>query len=198
MVARHSLADNSNGYEKCAEAFIRSRSPLIGVATVRKWGRALPPGSAILDLGCGHGIPIGRALIEEGFSVFGVDASPRLIAEFQRNCPDAHTECAGVEDSAFFGRRFQGIVACGIVFLLKPEKQIALIGKIAEALEPGGSLIFTAPEQACTWNDVLTGHLSTSLGAQKYGEVLGRHGLTVVGEDSDEGDNHHYFVKKQR
>jgi cyclopropane fatty-acyl-phospholipid synthase-like methyltransferase len=133
-----------------------------------------------------------------GFSVFGVDASPRLIAEFQRNCPEAQTECAGVEDSAFFGRQFQGVVAWGIVFLLTPEKQIALIAKVAEALESGGSFIFTAPGQACTWSDVLTGQVSTSLGAQKYGEVLGRDGLAVLEEDSDEGDNHYYFAKKRR
>lgn len=197
MDAPHFPADNSNGYERWAEAFIRSRNPLIGAATVRKWSRTLSPGSAILDLGCGHGIPIARTLVEEGFQVYGVDASPRLIAAFQRNCPGATTECAGVEDAAFFGRWFQGVVAWGLVFLLKPEKQVALIAKIAEALEPGGSFIFTAPEQPCAWNDALTGRLSTSLGAPKYREILRARGLAVFGEGSDEGDNHYYFASKQ-
>src|SRR6266436_2802616 len=76
--------DEANGYEKVAEAFMSARNPQIGAVTVREWSRTLAPRSAVLDLGCGHGIPVSQALIEKGFTVYGLDASPKLIAAFRK------------------------------------------------------------------------------------------------------------------
>lgn len=70
-------SDKSNGWQSIAEIFMRLRNSGIGSARVREWSRTLPPGSSILDLGCGHGVPISQALIEDGFSVYGVDASKK-------------------------------------------------------------------------------------------------------------------------
>jgi hypothetical protein len=60
--------NQSIGYETVSGNFmsIRSRSS-IGVATVRDWATSLPLGGPILHLGCGHGMPISKALIDEGF-----------------------------------------------------------------------------------------------------------------------------------
>jgi 2-polyprenyl-3-methyl-5-hydroxy-6-metoxy-1,4-benzoquinol methylase len=75
--------DKSNGYEELAEAFMSARNPRIGPAIIREWSKTLPRGCAILDLGCGHGVPISEALIAEGFGVYGVDASAKMIAAFR-------------------------------------------------------------------------------------------------------------------
>ena len=73
------LPDASSGYEAVADAFMAVRSVSgVGAGTVRRWAGALPAGGAILDLGCGHGVPISRALIEDGFEVYGVGARKRL------------------------------------------------------------------------------------------------------------------------
>jgi cyclopropane fatty-acyl-phospholipid synthase-like methyltransferase len=53
--------DRSNGYDRIAGKHMRLRSPQIGVAAVLEWSAALPPGSSILDLGCGHGVPVSQA-----------------------------------------------------------------------------------------------------------------------------------------
>jgi hypothetical protein len=58
----------------------------------------------------------------------------------------------------------------------------------------GGNLLFTAPTQACTWTDALTGQPSTSLGAVAYRDILESHGLVVQEEFDDEGDNHCYVA----
>src|SRR5215813_12168803 len=94
--------DKSNGYEEAAVSFMSARNPRIGASTVRAWAQALAPGSSILDLGCGHGVPISQALTEQGFAVYGVDASPTLIGKFRERFPGAHAECSAVEDSEFF------------------------------------------------------------------------------------------------
>lgn len=189
--------DPSNGYEAVASEFVaRREQSSIGSATVRIWARSLPSGASILDLGCGHGVPISMALMNDGFVIYGVDASRTLTAAFRRQFPHAHVACEAVEDSRFFGRTFDGIVAVGLMFLLPAEVQRDLIGKVALALNPGGKFLFTSPVQTCTWTDVLTGRQSLSLGVEEYKAVLSAAGLTLVAEYVDEGDNHYYGACK--
>ena len=52
------------------------------------------------------------------------------------------------------------------------------------------------PAQSCTWADLMTGRQSLSLGADAYKAILFDAGLTVVGEDVDEGENHYYEAAK--
>jgi 2-polyprenyl-3-methyl-5-hydroxy-6-metoxy-1,4-benzoquinol methylase len=187
--------DASNGYEEIAGQFMAARNGRIGAATVREWGRTLPAGSAVLDLGCGHGVPISQTLIEDGFAVYGVDASTQMIAAFRERFPGARAECSTVEDSTFFGRKFDGVIAWGLMFLLPVESQAAVIKKVAGALNRGGTFLFTAPEQAVAWKDSLTGRESVSLGLQEYRRLLSAEGLALAGAEIDEGDNY-YFVCK--
>jgi 2-polyprenyl-3-methyl-5-hydroxy-6-metoxy-1,4-benzoquinol methylase len=191
------VADRSSGYERMARQFVRSRGPAdIGAATIREWTNTVKPGGTIIDLGCGHGVPISQALVEGGFDVYGVDASPTMIAEFEARFPEAHTECSPVEDSELFGRTFDGAVAWGLMFLLPQETQELVIGKVSRALEAGGRFVFTSPYQVCAWTDILTGTQSMSLGRDRYKELLAAAGLDLLGETSDEGDNHYYFASK--
>lgn len=188
----------SNGYETIASEFIARRDrSTIGTATIREWARTLPPGASILDLGCGHGVPVASALIGDGFALHAVDASPSMIAAFRDRFPSAHAVCEAVEESTFFGRTFDGVVAVGLMFLLEPETQRDLIPKIAQALHPGGRFLFTSPAQACAWTDVLTGQQSVSLGAEAYKGILSEAGLDLLGEHVDEGDNHYYSARRK-
>jgi 2-polyprenyl-3-methyl-5-hydroxy-6-metoxy-1,4-benzoquinol methylase len=188
--------DKSNGYEAAAKGFLSARNPRVGASTVREWSQTLPPGSSILDVGCGHGVPVSQVLAEEGFSVYGVDASATLIGEFSKRFPGAPVECSAVEDSEFFRRAFDGVVAWGLMFLLPPDVQLAAIRKIARALTPRGKFLFTSPKEAVKWPDALTGCESVSLGTECYRKILHAEGLILVGEQSDEGDNHYYLVSK--
>lgn len=190
--------DSSNGYEAVASEFMTRREQLgIGVATVRAWARSLKPGASILDLGCGHGMPISAALMDDGFVVYGIDASPSLIATFRSRSPRAHVACEAAEDSSFFGRKFDAVIAVGLMFLLPADVQDRLIRRVAQALNPGGRFLFTSPAEACTWEDMLTGQHSLSLGAVAYKDLLSGAGLDLVEECLDEGDNHYYDSSKR-
>ena len=175
---------------------MRVRNPRIGSATVLEWSKALPPGSSVLDLGCGHGVPISQVLINEGFRLYGVDASAKLITAFHQRFPEAYAECAAVEDSEFFRRTFDGVVAWGLMFLLPPDLQAIVIDKVGRALNPGGKFLFTSPEKALRWSDAMTGRVTISLGMEAYEQIVRAAGLHLAGEASDEGDNHYYFVSK--
>lgn len=191
--------DKSNGYEEIASIFISRRGQNVlgvGASVVADWSEILPTGARVLDLGCGTGVPITQTLIERGFDVYGVDASASMIAAFRARFPRIPVECSAVEDSNFFGRTFEGVVAWGLFFLLDAEDQRRLIAKVAAVLPTGGRLLFTAPSQSCSWTDAMTERISISLGHEVYRNALEAEGMLLIGTHRDEGENHYYFALK--
>ncbi|WP_342084777.1 class I SAM-dependent methyltransferase [Dyadobacter sp. OTU695] len=189
--------DKSNGYETHATTFIRCRSKGIdgvGAPSVRHWARALPPNATVLDVGCGTGLPISKTLIDEGLTVYGIDASPSMVQGFKENFPNIPVACEAAEDSSYFNRQFDAIIAWGLLFLLPEETQEIVIQKMANALYVGGKLLFTAPSQKMRWKDAITEVESVSLGAEKYNELIATSGLSLVEEFEDEGENHYYHA----
>ncbi len=193
-------SDPSNGYEAIAAEFIAGRGARpdvgVGVGTVREWARALRPGSSVLDLGCGPGYPIASVLVEVGLDVYGVDASPTMVEQFRTRFPAVPVECEAVETSDFFGRKFDAVIAWGLLFLLSPTAQTDVIQRVAAVLESGGRFLFTAPLQVCEWSDVMTDRRSESLGVEAYRRHLEAAGLRLDGEAEDEGGNHYYMAVK--
>lgn len=191
--------DKSNGYEQIAPIFIKGRGQAIngvGKSAVRKWAQALPINSIVLDLGCGTGIPVSMLLINEGMTVYAIDASPTLVKAFQQNFPNNHVACEAVEDSLFFCRKFDAIIAWGLIFLLPAELQEIVIQKTANALQTGGKFLFTATGKRNEWKDAMTDQHSLSLGPEKYKELLAASGLSLVEEFEDEGENHYFNAIK--
>ena len=156
----------------------------------------LRPGASILDIGCGSGVPISETLIHLGFAVHGVDASETLVAKFRGRFPDATVECKSVEESTFFNRTFDAVIAWGLMFLLPQGTQQSLIGKVARVLNSGGQFMFTSPIENCSWLDAMTGLRSVSLGQDAYARELKSHGFALIGNDEDEGGNYYYFASK--
>lgn len=192
--------DRSNGYEAVAAEFLArrgsGRSTGIGVHAVREWAQMLPKGVAVLDIGCGPGFPITEVLASEKLDVFAIDAAPSFVQAFQRNLPNTPIVCEAVQDSTFFDRTFDGVLAWGLMFLLSPEDQRRLIRRIANILVPGGRLLFTSPAEPLVWNDAMTGLESRSLGAEEYRKQLSAVGLFVTSEYEDEGQNHYFDASK--
>jgi SAM-dependent methyltransferase len=196
--------DGSSGYEGIADIYIAGRGtrPLvgdtIGAAIVRAWAEGFPPGATVLDLGSGPGEPSTRLLQEAGVATYAVDASSAMVAAFRERFPGVPIEHNTVEASAWFDRTFDGVLAWGLLFLLKPEAQALVIEKVARALNPGGHFLFTAPREPLAWLDAMTGRPSQSLGAQTYEGLLRDAGLAWVAEAQDEGGNHYYFVERRQ
>jgi SAM-dependent methyltransferase len=196
--------DRSNGYEAVAEEFLAwrgsssTRSTGIGVKEVRKWARTLLRGSSVIDLGCGPGFPITVVLVEEGLHVFGIDAAPSFVAAFRRNLPGIPILCEAVQESRFFDRTFDAVLAIGLIFLLKAEDQHRLIQTFADILVPGGRLLFTSTAKPHVWNDAMTGLESISLGAGDYRKLLGAAGISVAQEYKDIGESHYFDAFKEK
>lgn len=153
---------------------------------------ALSPGSSVLDLGCGSGVPIARALVGAGDKVVGIDASPTMIAALRERFPGPGAACEPLKSSMFFGRAIEAVVAWGLLFLLRGEARRRFFPRVAAALRTGGRLFFTAPVERCSWKDLSTGRTSRSLGGEACRDLLRASGFELVGEEDDEGENHSF------
>jgi chemotaxis methyl-accepting protein methylase len=89
-------------------------------------------------------------------------------------------------------RKYDGVVACGLIFLLTETDQRSVLRRAADALRPNGRLVFTAPNEALIWNDSITEMPSLSLGATVYEALLRDLGLDVSSGVIDEGGNCYY------
>jgi SAM-dependent methyltransferase len=168
------------------------------VKEVRKWARTVSRGSSVIDLGCGPGLPITAALVDEGLHVFGIYPAPSFVEAFQCNLPGTPILCEAVQESRLFDRTFDAVLAWGLMFLLQDEDQHRLIQRFAEILVPGGRLLFTSPAKPAVWSDVMTGLGSLSLGAERYRNLLGAVGISVAEEYEDEGENHYFDAFKEK
>ena len=189
------MSDPSNGYDTLSDDFIRARSQ-VGRDVVAQWADGLPDGSAVIDFGAGDGAPVTQALVDAALQVWAVDASPRMVAAFQKNLPNVPVACETGESGRFFERHFDGAVAIGLMFLLPEDAQVHLIRRVADILVPGGQFLFTAPQDAVTWDDALTGQPSLSLGDRRYRTLLADAKFDYVATCVDAGGNHYYAARK--
>ncbi|MFD2077923.1 Methyltransferase domain-containing protein [Actinopolymorpha cephalotaxi] len=162
----------------------------------------VPAGGAVLDLGCGCGVPVARALHEAGYAVTGVDLSDVQIARARALVPGATFLRADATAVEFPAGSFDAVVCLYALIHVPLDEQPALLARIASWLRPGGRLLATAGHTA--W----TGSEENWLGAPMwwshadaatYRGWLTRAGLTITGEEFvPEGDSGHSLFRARR
>ncbi len=98
------------------------------------------PGAAVLDLGCGNGLPTAARLAGR-YRVTGVDISPGQIAAARANVPAATFTTADMTELALPAGTFAAAVALYSVIHVPHEEHAALLARIAGWLAPGGVLV---------------------------------------------------------
>ena len=170
-------------YEAHAGAWdrLRGRELRLETAWLDRFAALLPSESSILDIGCGSGEPIARHLIERGFALTGVDASPSLIALCRERFPDREWLVADMR-ALDIDRRFDGLIAWHSLFHLRPDDQKAMFPRFAAHAAPGAALMFTAGhgagERIGEWQEEPLYH--ASLDAEEYDALLAANGFGLV------------------
>jgi ubiquinone/menaquinone biosynthesis C-methylase UbiE len=107
--------------------------------------RDLPPGSSVLDLGCGSGDPAG-ILIAQQHRLTGVDLSREQIKRARRNVPSGtflHADAASVH---FPDASFDAVVSFYTLEHVPRAEHASLFGSIHRWLRPGGLLLLSLEE----------------------------------------------------
>jgi SAM-dependent methyltransferase len=100
----------------------------------------LAPSTSVLDVGCGAGIPLTRALAEK-FDVTGVDISTHQIELARHNVPIARFINGDIAALEFPPAVFDAVVASYSFIHLPRVEHESLFHKIAGWLKPGGLLL---------------------------------------------------------
>ena len=132
-----------SGYDQCAAAYHESRKSQAGRELDALLG-VLDDGAAVLDIGCGAGVPVARTLAER-FSVTGVDISASMIELARANVPAGRFIRADVTSVEFAPSSFDAATAFYSIFHIPRTEHPALFRRIHDWLKPGGYLLCLLP-----------------------------------------------------
>lgn len=121
-------------YAREAEAYATSYAVSEELATFLA---LLPPGSRILELGCGGGQD-SEAMIAAGFDVLPTDGSPELAREAEKRL-GRPVDVLLFEDVAFV-EEFDGVWANACLLHVPKSSLAAILKKVHMTLRPGGVL----------------------------------------------------------
>jgi SAM-dependent methyltransferase len=102
----------------------------------------LPPGAAVLDLGCASGVPVAAELARQ-YRVTGVDISREHIEQAARNVPVAEFVCADARTVTFPDGHFEAAVSLYTFDHVPRQEHRALLGRLHQWLRPGGLLLLS-------------------------------------------------------
>ncbi len=193
------------GYDRCATAYDEARqreaNPELALVSSR-----LTDGAQVLDIGCGAGVPIARALAQR-FFVTGVDISGEQIRLARQHVPSGKFIQADIMAVDFPEATFDAVVSFYAIFHIPREEHAELLGRIRRWLKPGGYLLTTVSAQEETpytedgffgvqmyWSNYGLDHycrLLKSLGYQLLETTIIKHGYT---EEQDRATEHHPLI----
>ena len=134
----------SEGYDGIALQYlelVKSTGSTIRTKYLDMLHNLLSPGSTILELGCGAGVPMTRRLIDEGFKVTGVDISREQLALAEKNVPEANLILGDMTTFEFDDNSCDAVTAFYSITHIPRIEHPDLIISIFKILKPEGLLI---------------------------------------------------------
>jgi SAM-dependent methyltransferase len=117
---------------------------------INEFAAYLPGKAAVLDLGCGCGVPATQILVKQGFAVTGVDISDVQIDRAKKLVPGANFRCCDMCTLDFASQSFAAIVSLYALIHIPLEEQPALFAKLFDWIQPGGFLLATVGTESWT------------------------------------------------
>jgi SAM-dependent methyltransferase len=110
----------------------------------------IPPGGAVLDLGCGSGLPVAQDLTAAGYRVTGVDISDVQIDRARELVPSAQFIRADITAIKFEPASFDAVVSFFALIHVPVNDQPLLLRRVGRWLRPGGLFVATTGYGAWT------------------------------------------------
>ncbi len=171
-----------DAYDWCATAYNAARG--IEAPDALELLDDLPPGSRVLDLGCGAGVPVARTLAER-HAVVGIDLSTSMLRLARAQVRGASFLNADMGTIAFAPASFDALVSFYAIFHLPRELQPALFARAHRWLRPGGRLLVSLgrTDQPPYTEEFFGVEMYWShFGTVRYREMLGEAGFEIIEE----------------
>ena len=164
----------------------------------------VPAGGAVLDLGCGCGVPLARDLAASGYAVTGVDLSAVQVGRARRLVPTATFLHADASEVEFPASSFDAVVSLYALIHLPLDEQPPLLARVGRWLRPEGWLLATTGHRAWTgtedhWLGGDTPMWWSHADEATYRTWIGQAGLLVVAQEVvPEGEGAHALFWARR
>jgi ubiquinone/menaquinone biosynthesis C-methylase UbiE len=136
----------AQGYDQVADEYAALEAPDTPWPRLRRvqaFVAAMPPGSTVLDLGCGNGVPATRA-VAQSHSVVGIDISRGQIERARANVPGAEFRVGDARTIDFPDDSLDAVLALYLIDNVPASEYPALFARFARWLKPGGRLLLSA------------------------------------------------------
>lgn len=146
-------------------------------------------GMTVLDLGCGSG-RLSKEIADRGASVIGMDDSVDMLRVARASYPDLHFVQGNAERFSL-AEPVDAVFSNAVLHWIDASHQDGMIACIADALKPGGQLVFEMGGKDCAetvhlaLEQTFAAHGYTYRRSQyfptigEYAPILERHGLCV-------------------
>ncbi len=134
-----------SGYDQMAEQYLATKHPEdpLALGALEDLSSLLPSEAAVLDLGCGAGVPVTRWLADRGFAVTGVDVSAKQLELARTNVPEGTFLKADMTEVVFAPETFYAVVALHSIIHVPRTEHPTLLESIHRWLKLGGALLAT-------------------------------------------------------
>lgn len=169
------------GYDQIASLYESVRADEVE-PEINSFIELLVPGGEVLDIGCGAGVPITKALSQH-FNVTGVDFSGEMIAFAKNNVPEATLYHADIMDIDLPISHFNAAVSFYTLFHIPKERHRAFFERVNIWLKDGGYLLITlAREDEIPYIEEYLGVTMywSNFGLGDYKEMLDELGFEVL------------------
>ena len=143
------------GYDKLSYAYRGDETP-DDHAEYAEWvsilSKRLPEGAAVLDLGCGCGLP-GTKLLSVEFDVTGVDFSEVQIRRARQLVPAARFICSDISNVEFPRGHFAAVVSFYAIIHMPLDEHPSFFLKVSSWLRPSGYLLAIVGHRAWAGTD---------------------------------------------
>jgi cyclopropane fatty-acyl-phospholipid synthase-like methyltransferase len=187
-------------YDLIADWYPSDRGHTAGVAQALALAATLGPRALILDLGCGNGVPVTRALVDAGHRVVGLDSSANMLGRFRLNLPETRVVRADARQFPFAADRFDAAFSWGMLFHLTRADQSAVLAGLSSVLARHAPFLFTAAEIENASDAGITGTMNgvtfPYYAVPSYSALLAEHGFALERSHDEPRDGAYYLARK--
>jgi cyclopropane fatty-acyl-phospholipid synthase-like methyltransferase len=185
-------------YDKVGSTYNSMRSSNIGIKDILNEVNMLGNKIKVLDLGCGTGHPIAKAISPIVKEYCGIDNSQPMLDAYLKNVQNADCKLMDMLDIDQISGKWDFIFSWGAICHLPIELQKKTMTVVSGLLKPEGRFLFTGGKEA----DECTGRVGEytvnhySMGESAYKTFLSEQGLDLIKASFSEGNNYVYVFEK--
>ncbi|HEY4398028.1 MAG TPA: class I SAM-dependent methyltransferase [Acidimicrobiia bacterium] len=134
--ARHEVV--RRGYDEIADRYLEARVTGGDLALLPELVARLSVGDAVLDAGCGAGVPVTTQLVDADLEVVGIDVSSAQVRLARSHSPGARLAQADLVALPFDDGSFAGLVSYYAVIHVPRSEHRLVFDEFRRVLVPGG------------------------------------------------------------